>query len=40
MPRRIISDNYGHLDGEALLTATIEENVLSSNLRTLPTHVS
>lgn len=38
MTRRIISDNYGHLDGEALLTATIEENVLVQleNVRTLP----
>lgn len=38
MTRRIISDNYSHLDGEALLTATIEENVLVQleNLRTLP----
>ncbi|OYW20872.1 MAG: carbonate dehydratase [Planctomycetales bacterium 12-60-4] len=38
MTRRIISDNYSDLDGEALLTATIEENVLVQleNLRTLP----
>lgn len=39
MTRRIIQDNYQHLKGEALLTATIEENVLVQleNLRTLPT---
>jgi carbonic anhydrase len=38
MTRRIILDNYTHLDGEALLTATIEENVLVQleNLRTFP----
>lgn len=38
MTRRIILDNYHHLKGEALLTATIEENVLVQleNLRTLP----
>jgi len=38
MTRRIIRDNYGHLDGEKLLTATVEENVLVQleNLRTLP----
>ncbi|MBS0205401.1 MAG: carbonic anhydrase [Planctomycetes bacterium] len=36
--RRIIRDNYGHLQGPSLLTATIEENVLVQleNLRTLP----
>ncbi len=36
--RRIVRDNYGHLDGDRLLTATIEENVLVQleNLRTLP----
>lgn len=36
--RRIIRDNYGHLAGDRLLTATIEENVLVQleNLRTLP----
>jgi carbonic anhydrase len=36
--RRIIRDNYGHLDGSRLLTATVEENVLVQleNLRTLP----
>lgn len=36
--RRIIRDNYSHLDGQGLLTATIEENVLVQleNLRTLP----
>ena len=36
--RRIVRDNYGHLDGDRLLTVTIEENVLVQleNLRTLP----
>ena len=36
--RRIIRDNYGHLEGDRLLTAAIEENVLVQleNLRTLP----
>jgi carbonic anhydrase len=36
--RRIMEENYGHLDGAALLTATVEENVLSQleNLRTHP----
>src|SRR5262249_1123795 len=36
--RRIVKDNYGHLDGQRLLTATVEENVLVQleNLRTLP----
>jgi carbonic anhydrase len=36
--RRIVQGNYGHLDGERLLTATVEENVLVQleNLRTLP----
>ena len=36
--RRIVRDNYGHLDGERLLTATVEENVLVQLeiLRTLP----
>jgi len=36
--RRIVRDNYGHLDGDQLLTATVEENVLVQleNLRTLP----
>jgi carbonic anhydrase len=35
---RIVHDNYAHLKGDALLTATIEENVLVQleNLRTLP----
>jgi carbonic anhydrase len=35
---RIIRENYPHLEGEALLTVTIEENVLVQleNLRTLP----
>ena len=38
MTRRIIRDNYGHLEGDRLLTAAIEENVLVQleNLRTLP----
>ena len=36
--RRIIRDNYGHLDGDRLLTAAVEENVLVQleNLRTHP----
>lgn len=36
--RRIMRENYSHLEGKALLTATIEENVLVQleNLRTLP----
>jgi carbonic anhydrase len=36
--RRIVTSNYAHLDGTALLTATVEENVLVQleNLRTLP----
>jgi carbonic anhydrase len=36
--RRIVRDNYGHLDGERLVTATVEENVLVQleHLRTLP----
>ncbi len=36
--RRIVRDNYGHLDGDKLVTATVEENVLVQleNLRTLP----
>ena len=36
--RRIMHENYGHLEGPQLLTATIEENVLVQleNLRTLP----
>lgn len=36
--RRIVSENYNHLDGEGLVTATVEENVLVQleNLRTLP----
>jgi len=35
---RIVRENYGHLQGEALLQAAIEENVLVQleNLRTLP----
>jgi len=40
--RRIIKDNYRHLEGEAMLTATVEENVLSQleNLRTHPSVAS
>ncbi|HQR08870.1 MAG TPA: carbonic anhydrase [Gemmatales bacterium] len=36
--RRIVCDNYKHLDGDRLVTATVEENVLVQleNLRTLP----
>ena len=36
--RRIVRDNYGHLDGDRLVTATVEENVLVQleNMRTLP----
>jgi carbonic anhydrase len=36
--RRIMRENYSNLEGKALLTATIEENVLVQleNLRTLP----
>ena len=36
--RRIVRDNYGHLDGDRLVTATVEENVLVQleNIRTLP----
>jgi carbonic anhydrase len=36
--RRIVRDNYGHLDRDRLLTATVEENVLVQleNLRTHP----
>jgi carbonic anhydrase len=36
--RRIVRENYSHLEGERLLTATVEENVLVQleNLRTLP----
>lgn len=36
--RRVMAENYTHLEGEALLTATIEENVLAQieNLRTHP----
>jgi carbonic anhydrase len=36
--RRIVKENYTHLDGDRLLTATVEENVLVQleNLRTLP----
>ena len=40
--RRIVNDNYTHLEGDALVTATIEENVLVQleNLRTLPSVAS
>jgi carbonic anhydrase len=40
--RQIIRDNYSQLDGAALLTATIEENVLVQleHLRTLPSVAS
>jgi carbonic anhydrase len=40
--RRIMRDNYSHLDGPSLLTATVEENVLVQleNLRTLPSVAS
>ncbi len=40
--QRIIRDNYRHLDGNRLLTATVEENVLVQleNLRTLPSVAS
>jgi carbonic anhydrase len=36
--RRIVRENYKHLDGDRLVTATVEENVLMQleNLRTLP----
>lgn len=36
--RRIVRENYGHLDGDRLVTATVQENVLVQleNLRTLP----
>jgi carbonic anhydrase len=36
--RRIVQDNYKELDGDKLVTATVEENVLVQleNLRTLP----
>lgn len=36
--RRIVCDNYGHLDGDRLVMAAVEENVLVQleNLRTLP----
>jgi carbonic anhydrase len=40
--RRIVRDNYGHLEGDKLVTATVEENVLVQleNLRTLPSVAS
>lgn len=40
--RRIVRDNYRHLEGDRLVTATVEENVLVQleNLRTLPSVAS
>ncbi len=40
--RRIVQENYGHLDGDRRLTATIQENVLVQleSLRTLPSVAS
>ena len=40
--RRIVRDNYRHLNGDRLVTATVEENVLVQleNLRTLPSVAS
>lgn len=40
--QRIIRENYGHLEGQKLLTATVEENVLVQleNLKTLPSVAS
>jgi len=40
--KRIMKENYQHLEGEKLLTATVEENVLVQleNLRTLPSVAS
>lgn len=40
--RRIVCDNYRHLEGDRLVTATVEENVLVQleNLRTLPSVAS
>ena len=37
--RRIMRENYSHLEGDALVTGTVQENVLSQleNLRTHPT---
>ena len=39
---RIVKDNYAHLEGDRLVTATVEENVLVQleNLRTLPSVAS
>ncbi len=36
--RRVVRENYGHLDGDALVRKAIEQNVLAQleNLRTLP----
>jgi carbonic anhydrase len=36
--RRVMRENYGHLEGAALVTATVQENVLAQleNLRTHP----
>jgi carbonic anhydrase len=38
MTRRIVQENYKHLEGDRLVTATVQENVLVQleNLRTLP----
>jgi carbonic anhydrase len=40
--RKIMKQNYGHLTGDALLTATVQENVLGQldHLRTLPSVAS
>jgi carbonic anhydrase len=40
--KRIVGDNYQHLSGDKLVTATVEENVLVQleNLRTLPSVAS
>ncbi len=40
--KRIVQDNYTHLEGNGLLTATVEENVLVQleHLRTLPSVAS
>lgn len=40
--QRIVQDNYGHLEGQKLLTATVQENVLVQleHLKTLPTVAS
>lgn len=40
--RQIVRDKYGRLEGDRLVTATVEENVLVhlENLRTLPSVAS